>query len=108
MRPYDWNHTKHTNINPNHHDKLHRRVYFNNDKKGTSMAMNTAFNMGVLLQELMMFETGDARIDDDAVLYREMNPTTGELVFITFKDLKEGIINMKRAKGLNGLATKTE
>ena len=108
MRPNDWNHKIDTNINTDNGDKLARKVYFNGDKEGTPLAMNTAFNMGVLLQQLMMFETGDARIDDDAILYREKNPTTDEFVFITFGDLKEAIINMKRAKGLDGLATKED
>ncbi len=51
----------------------------------------------------MMFETGDERIDDDAILYREKNLLTNKFVFITFGDLKIVIINMKRAKGLYGL-----
>ena len=50
-----------------------------------------------------MFETGDERIDDDAMLYREKNLLTNKFVFITFGDLKIVIINMKRAKGLYGL-----
>ncbi|WP_270819708.1 hypothetical protein [[Eubacterium] hominis] len=50
-----------------------------------------------------MFETGDERIDDDAILYREKNLLTNKFVFITFGDLKIVIINMKRAKGLYGL-----
>lgn len=106
MKPSDWNHNRDTSLPENNWDKLARRVYFNNDAKGTPLAMNTAFNMGVLLQELMMFETGDARIDDDAILYREKNPSTDEFVFITFGDLKEAIINMKRTKGLDGLVSK--
>lgn len=106
MKPNDWNHEIDIDSNTNNGDKLGRKVYFNIDKKGTPLEMNTAFNMGVLLQQLMMFETGDARIDDDAILYREKNPSTNKFVFITFGDLKIAIINMKRAKGLDGLATK--
>lgn len=107
MRPNDWNHARHTDPGPEH-DKLERRVYFNTEGiEGLDpglLSANTAFNMGVLLQELLMFEDGDARIDDGAVLYREKSPHTGEFVYVTFGDLKQGIIDMKRKLGLDGLA----
>lgn len=108
MRPMDWNHVRSTDPGPEH-DPLGRRVYFNTesiDGMQDRCSGNTAFNMGVLLQELLMFEQGDARIDDEAVLYREKNPYTGEFVYITFGDIEQAIIDMKRGKGLNGLAGK--
>lgn len=84
-----------------------RQAYFNTESiGGMNLTMNTAFNMGVLLQGLLMFEDGDARIDDDAVLYREKNLHTGEFVYITFGDIKQAVIDMKREKGLDGLAGK--
>ena len=105
MKKESWNYIKDTDTSSNG-DELQRRAYFNNDKGNTNLAENTAFNVGVLMQELLMFEEGDARIDDNAVLYRELNPVTNEFVFITFGDIKEAIINMKRIKGLNGLMKK--
>lgn len=103
MKKEDWNYTKDTDMSSNG-DKLQRRLYFNSED--TNLAKNSAFNIGVLMTELLMFEEGDARIDDNAVLYRELNPVTNEFVFITFGDIKEAIINMKRTKGLNGLMKK--
>ena len=105
MKKEDWNYIKDTEISSNG-DELQRRVYFNNDNGNTNLTENTAFNIGVLMQQLLMFEDGDARIDDSAVLYRELNPITNEFVFITFGDIKDAIINLKRIKGLNGLTKK--
>lgn len=108
MRPKDWNHTRSAEPGPEH-DPLARRVYFGNGGIGGMqgrLAMNTAFNIGILLRELLMFEDGDARIDDGAVLYREKNMHTGEFVYVTFGDLKQGIIDMKRKLGLDGLTKK--
>ena len=105
MKKEDWNYIKDTEISSNG-DELQRRVYFNNDNGNTNLTENIAFNIGVLMQQLLMFEDGDARIDDSAVLYRELNPITNEFVFITFGDIKDAIINLKRIKGLNGLTKK--
>lgn len=108
MIPMDWNHVRSSEPGPAH-DPLARRVYFNTesiDGIQDRLSGNTAFNMGVLLQELLMFEQGDARIDDDAVLYREKNLHTGEFVYVTFGDIKQAIIDMKRGKGLDGLSGK--
>lgn len=101
MRPENWNYKQDTTT-PNNGDVLARKVFFNNDKENTPLVMNTAFNMDVLLQELLMFEDGDA------ILYREKNLSTNEFVFITFSDLKEVIINLKRTKGLNGILIKED
>lgn len=109
IRPYGLSDQDCERILKESHDPLARRVYFNNesiDGMQGRLAMNTAFNMGVLLQELLMFEDGDARIDDGAVLYREKNMHTGEFVYVTFGDLKQGIIDMKRKLGLDGLVKK--
>ena len=78
-----------------------RRVYFGCQGYEQNLAKNECFNMGVLIREVLMFNCGDARIDDDAILYREKNSETGEFVFITFGDVCDAIVDMKRSKGLS-------
>ena len=110
MKPTDWNHEKDTQRADIRYtgDNLHRRVYFNNESCNVKLTDSTSFHIGVLLQQILMFEDPDCRIDDEAILYRELNPVTDEFVYITFGDIKEAIINMKRIKGLNGLCKKSK
>ena len=85
-------------INKDESELFTHQAVFNNEKQGSLLEINTAFNMGALLIELLMFERGDTKIDDDTILYREKNLMTDKIVVITFGDLKEAIISMKRAK----------
>lgn len=66
---------------------------------------NDYYHLGKVISEVCAFEWMDKRMTDDNILYREQNPQTGEMVYITFGDIKDAIIRMKREKGLNGLET---
>lgn len=98
MYPADWRHDKDFDMGS---DSDGRRLYFGGQGYEPDLVKNEYFNMGVLISEVLMFNSGDARIDDDAILYREKNSETGEFVFITFGDVRDAIVDMKRSKGLS-------